>query len=140
MYAIIFRQMTSDQGTEGIISIPLVGFTSFCIELPWKENQRNVSCIPSGDYKAIAVQSPRFGHVYLLQDVPNRGGILIHSGNFAGDESLGFKTHSRGCILPGKMRGEIRSQKAVLYSRPTLYNMMKATEGKDLKFIIRGVV
>lgn len=140
MYAILFRQRSTDQGTEGIFSIPEVGFSCYSIELPWRENKQNVSCIPQGEYDAKVIKSQKFGEVYLVLEVPDRGGILKHSGNFAGDTKKGLKTHSRGCILLGKFRGKIKGQAAVLYSKPTMYKMMKLTANKPLKVIIRGVV
>ena len=140
MYGLIFRQRSTDEGTEGMLSIPEVGFSCFSLELPWRQNLQNLSCIPQGDYDAIPINSAKFGHVYLLQDVPGRGGILTHSGNYAGDVQRGFKTHSRGCLLFGKMRGSLAGQTAILYSRPTLYQIMKLTANKPLKIIIRGIV
>jgi hypothetical protein len=55
------------------------------LELPWKDNQRRVSCIPVGAYKCKKHRSPRFGLSLWLQDVPNRSEILIHQGNFYAD-------------------------------------------------------
>lgn len=68
-------------------------FQCFTLELPWKENARNVSCIPCGDYPAIAYASPSKGDVLLLKDVINRTFIEIHAGNFT--------SQIRGCILVG---------------------------------------
>lgn len=64
------------------------------LELPWKENQRRVSCIPVGSYKCKKHRSPKFGWSLWLQDVPNRSEILIHQGN--------YYTDILGCILIGK--------------------------------------
>lgn len=63
------------------------------LELPWLDNQRNISCIPKGIYKARKHKSPKFGECLWLQDVPNRSEILIHKGNFY-DDVL-------GCIVIG---------------------------------------
>lgn len=63
------------------------------LELPWRENQRNVSCIPPGRYEACYYESPTLGKSVRLMNVPNRFGILIHSGNTTKD--------TRGCILLG---------------------------------------
>ena len=72
----------------------------FCdtLELPYKDNQRSVSCIPAGQYK-VRLRLPRESatrdYVHLLvQDVPNRDYILFHRGNSAKD--------TRGCILVGQ--------------------------------------
>ena len=72
----------------------------FCdtLELPYKDNQRSVSCIPAGQYK-VRLRLPRESatrdYVHLLvQDVPNRDYILFHRGNSSKD--------TRGCILVGQ--------------------------------------
>lgn len=64
------------------------------LELPWKNNQNYISCIPTGEYTAVKHISPKFGECFWLQDVPNRSEILIHKGNFHYD--------ILGCILIGK--------------------------------------
>lgn len=63
------------------------------LELPWLDNRRNVSCIPTGRYKAKKYKSPNNGDTFLLENVPGRSLIQIHAGN--------FYTDIRGCILPG---------------------------------------
>ena len=64
------------------------------VELPWKDNQRRVSCIPAGTYTAIKHHSPKFGPCLWIQDVPGRSEILIHPANFWHD--------LLGCIAPGE--------------------------------------
>ena len=71
------------------------------LELPWLDNQRRISCIPLGNYKAHKHTSPRFGKSLWLQDVPNRSEILIHRGN--------FYTDILGCILIGKDLSDINN-------------------------------
>lgn len=71
---------------------PSIVFTCFTLELPWKNNERRVSCIPDGTYKCARENHKKFGWCYRLHDVPGRDGVLIHSGtNY---------THTLGCILP----------------------------------------
>lgn len=62
-------------------------------ELPWLNNARNVSCIPEGEYPLVKIHSERHSDCYLVENVPNRSGILIHMGN--------GKSDTQGCILPG---------------------------------------
>ena len=67
------------------------------LENPWLDNQRNISCIPEGNYD-VRLRLPRESatreYIHLLvQDVPNRDWILFHRGNTAKD--------TRGCILVG---------------------------------------
>ena len=67
------------------------------LENPYINNERNISCIPEGEYKVrlrLARESATRDYLHLLvQDVPNRDWILFHRGNSAKDTS--------GCILVG---------------------------------------
>ena len=67
------------------------------LENPYINNERNISCIPEGEYKVrlrLARESATRDYLHLLvQDVPNRDYILFHRGNTAKD--------TRGCILVG---------------------------------------
>lgn len=119
------RMKRSDQGTRGILFFE--DFNCPTLELPWRENHRNVSCIPAGDYKVKIRISPRYGQVYWVTEVPNRSFILIHSGNWAGDVKKGYKTHVNGCILLGQRRGLLVGQWAVLNSRITVKRLMLKT-------------
>ena len=73
--------------------LKISGFQCFTLELPWLNNQQNISCIPEGKYNYIARNSPRNGLVLQLTDVPNRTAIQTHSGNFT--------RQVKGCILVG---------------------------------------
>lgn len=88
------------------------------LELPWRDNQKGISCIPTGEYKLSPYPSSRFGEVYIVNDVPNRTGILIHTGNTADD--------IQGCILVGDSYGKLNGKKAVLNSRQA-FNLLKET-------------
>ena len=63
------------------------------LELPWKDNEPRVSCIPAGRYDVVKRHSPKYGHHFHVLDVPNRSYILIHHGNYHRD--------TLGCILVG---------------------------------------
>lgn len=89
------------EGTNGTI---LLYGKPLCqtIELPWRQNRRNTSCIPEGRYRLQPYPSLRFGRCLLVADVPGRSGILIHAANDA-------TTELRGCIAPAtKHTGEGR--------------------------------
>lgn len=63
------------------------------IELPWKNNDKGTSCIPEGLYELRFTLSKRFGKkMWEVMNVPGRGGIRIHAGNYLKD--------TEGCILP----------------------------------------
>ena len=68
-----------------------------CLELPWLNNQRNISCIPNGKYPVMKFNTPTHPHTFLIENVPNRDGILIHLGNFV----TGQQIDTKGCQLPG---------------------------------------
>lgn len=65
----------------------------FSIELPWHHNQRNVSCIPEGQYELTKQFHPKYGDHLRVMRVSGRDGILIHPATDA-------KKHLRGCIAP----------------------------------------
>lgn len=63
------------------------------IELPWRGNKPNISCIPEGRYRLEKRYSFKFKwHIHLV-NVPNRSLILIHPANDA-------LTELKGCIAP----------------------------------------
>lgn len=67
------------------------------LELPWRGNQPNVSCIPQGLYDVVPHgwngEAVKYKQVYRVLDVPDRSGILFHAGNIPAD--------TQGCILVG---------------------------------------
>lgn len=66
---------------------------SYCIELPWRDNMRSISCIPEGRYKLVKRYSTKFkNHLHVL-DVRDRSFILLHPANVA-------LRDLRGCISP----------------------------------------
>lgn len=139
MFVEILRFQSGPQGTFGVLAAS--GFGCYTLELPWKDNQVNVSCIPPGEYQAVWNYSPTFERMlYLLQDVPGRTGIRIHPGNRAGDTAEGFVSDSAGCILLGSRRGALGGQKAVLDSRGTVADFAVITGKVPLRIRIREVI
>ena len=63
------------------------------IELPWKNNQHRISCIPEGRYELRKRYTAERGRHLILADVPGRQLILIHAANDA-------KKELQGCIAP----------------------------------------
>lgn len=82
-------------GATGVNGILYLNEQQLCytIELPWKNNQPQISCIPEGSYWISKRYSPRFEWHLHVQDVPERSMILIHPANHAMKEL-------RGCIAP----------------------------------------
>ncbi len=94
---LILRDTFSDESTIGEL---FVNGERFCdtLELPYRDNQRSISCIPIGEYKVrlrVARESATRDYLHLLvKDVKDRSHILFHRGNTAKD--------TRGCILVGQ--------------------------------------
>lgn len=87
------RSITGELRVNGV----KIGYT---LELPDRDNQKNVSCIPAGEYDAFirSADTSRWNYdVIELRGVPDRSYIQFHRGNFPND--------TRGCILPGVTRG-----------------------------------
>ena len=133
----LIRTITSAQGTMGFLTNG--DFNCKTLELPWRYNKQNISCIPAGEYICRIRKSPRFGITYHVKNVPNRGYILIHSGNFAGDKEKGFKSHVAGCILLGKRHGFLYDQRAVLSSRITVNKFLRYMKYDEFKLHIIGL-
>jgi hypothetical protein len=128
-HAILRRSKSTDQGTHGILSCinsttkESLSFPT--LELPWRDNERGKSSIPAGTYRCqYSPTNKTIGKVsrwYLLERVPGRSGILIHPGNWAGDEAKGWHSDVEGCILVGmgktflKVNG--RKQEAITGTR-----------------------
>lgn len=107
---------------------------SASLELPWRGNDQNVSCIPIGHYLAKRRKHPTFGDCLQLFDLQGRepaerGGILVHSGNTVRD--------TRGCILPGLQFGRIGEDSAVLNSKRAMTNILaKLGSINEVDFLI----
>ena len=132
----IFRIPHGDQGTGGILFCPTTGFECRSIELPWRDNNVSISCIPKGTYMVEPFKSPKYGNTYIIKDVPGRSYILFHWGNWAGDKSKGFKSNSEGCILLGTKHGYLTNQFAVLNSRTTVKRFLHTMNNEPFKLTI----
>lgn len=122
------RLESSDEGTFGVLQIEDDEYVNFFYagELPWRGNKRNVSCVPKGTYVAIWTRSPHFGRcMYLVDKVPERGGIRLHSANFMGDKKKKFRSQLHGCIALGEKLGWLGGQKAILVSKPAMRRFEK---------------
>ena len=130
----LYRLKRSDQGTLGALIANI--YWCYTLELPWRDNRPNISCIPSGSYEVGIRLSPKYGEIYHIKGVPNRTNILIHSGNYAGDISKGYKTNVAGCILLGAKQGLLQSQWAVLNSRIAVRKFMETMNKEPFRLII----
>jgi len=125
----LIRYKTSDHGTQGVLIAP--EFKCYTLELPWRNNIRNISCIPEGRYVLRLRESRRFGMSYELLNVMGRSHILIHRGNFAGVRTLNYRSDVEGCILLGDKFGVLAGQLAVLNSTKTVDKFMRHIQGEQ---------
>ena len=79
-------------GTNGVLMLDSMALCH-TIELPWKENHSQVSCIPEGEYEVAKRFSEKFKWHLQLLNVPKRDLILIHPANNALMEL-------KGCLAP----------------------------------------
>lgn len=102
MSCLLNRTSTGPDGTFGDFTNLATGKKWKSGELEWRNNAQDVSCIPPGTYMVRWCDHPKHGMCYEVTNVPNRIAILIHSGNYAGQEALGEKTDFLGCIGLGE--------------------------------------
>jgi len=76
------------------------------LELPWNNNKKQKSCIPTGTYTVVKRNSVKFSNHFHVTNVPNRDYILIHTGNYA---SIDNDTDVIGCILVGTAHKDINA-------------------------------
>lgn len=120
------------EGTNGTLYLGVIALCK-TIELPYKDNMRNVSCIPEGRYKLRKRYSDKFKWHLEVMDVPDRSLILIHPANDALREL-------RGCIAPvtdliGRGKGDA-SAKAFNWIRNVIYRNLD--DGKEVYLKIKS--
>ena len=95
------------------------------IELPWRENQKRVSCIPEGKYFIRKRYSNKLKWHIEIVGVKNRSLILFHPANNALQEL-------NGCIAPvTKISGTglgLMSRKAFIKLKNLVYSVLNNTE------------
>lgn len=125
----IERYAYTDQGTFGVLTFG--DFTCFTVERPWLNNQAKVSCIPEGDYTAIAYNSPKFGSVFAItggtvslypDSTHARSAVLIHPANTMDD--------LEGCVGLGSDHGTINGVPGVINSRVTIAKFYELLAGQ----------
>jgi hypothetical protein len=93
-------------------------FSCYTLELPWRDNKRNISCIPGGTYIVKWRYSEKYKFHFHVTGVKDRTYILIHAGNFYSD--------LKGCIAVGDSFKDINKDgiKDILNSRKTLVKFL----------------
>lgn len=136
--AVITRLSTADVGTFGSLMTDS-GFHCRTGELPWRENQAGISCIPPGIYTCIYKYSPKHGMCYHVENVPGRTDIEIHAANFVGDITKGFKCQLMGCIAPGFAVAMLNGQQAVISSQSALWKLEEDLGRESFELTIVGL-
>ena len=99
------------------------------IELPWRKNEKRVSCIPEGKYFIRKRYSNKFKWHIEIIGVENRSSILFHPANNALQEL-------NGCIAPvTKLSGPglgLMSRKAFRKLKAKVYKAIAASESVEL--------
>ena len=115
-------------GTNGILECE-GKFICKTIELPWKNNETKVSCIPEGKYFIKKRYSKKFQWHLDVLDVKNRNLILLHPANNALQEL-------NGCIAPvTKFSGPglgLMSRKAFSKLKNLVYPILDKNESIEL--------
>ena len=117
--------------TKGTVGILFINSKEICytLELPDKNNKINVSCIPGNlSYDCSIVDSPTFGNVYEVCNVPDRTHILFHIANFLDD--------IKGCIALGDRYDEYEGKYVVWDSKVAFNRFMKYLNNKPFKLTI----
>ena len=85
---------------DGVPGVLIKGVDILCMTLEeeWKDNARNISCIPEGSYVCKRVTRPSGQVTFEVTGVIGRTGILFHTGNTEED--------TQGCILLGMEFGK----------------------------------
>jgi hypothetical protein len=122
MNLLIERYPSSEHETIGngfVLDNDFINFEFKTLELAWKNNQKQISCVPIGDYKVKKRWSKKFGNHFHILDVPNRSYILIHCAN--------FYTQLRGCVAVGDDLSYINGDNEidVVNSTKTLKELLK---------------
>lgn len=94
------------------------------LELPDKENQKEISCIPCGEYEVVKRYSEKYKDHFHILNVPNRDYILIHNANFV--------RQLKGCIAVGFSHSDIDGDglRDVTESKKTLKALNKQLPDK----------
>ncbi len=111
MKLILQRMYMGEDCTLGTLSLADV-IVCYVLELPWKSNERNISCIPAGEYTIMTGDKKGLDHKWIFHNVTKRAGIQIHAGNTVKDTT--------GCILPGVAVADFNGEKGVSDSRLAL--------------------
>jgi hypothetical protein len=86
--------------TLGTITLP-DGTVIYSLELPWKDNQKDVSCVPPGVYQLIPYTSPKHGSTWYLENLDLGVGDAGAERSYCEIHSANWTRQLEGCIALG---------------------------------------
>lgn len=146
--ATLVRGPSSDDGTFGKLATDDGSVSVVTGELPYRDNQENISCINPGSYICKNQWSNKHGrNLYHLQDVDGHTNVEIHAANWMGDTALGKKCQLLGCIAPGERvtnmpwrddEGIPHDQTGISSSVEALNHLEAWANGEDFTLVIQS--
>jgi len=138
----VIRGQSDEKQTLGVLIAPNFPelFIAKTLELPWKDNANDISCISLGDYVCRYTQSPHMTQIagqpvftYEILNVPNRSGVRIHSANYF--------NQLLGCIALGDVTKDINSDNEldVIHSGATVEAFVNLMNKEDFTIHILHV-
>ena len=127
----LIRTTEKDGATWGFLIFGNMAYHS--MELPWRDNQPDISCIPAGDYVALRDHTGK-NQYFRIENVPGRTGLEIHVANYPaelkGCLALGLAIHSQ----VGDDCGRPDGARYLAHSRAAMEQLLRtAPEGFRLK-------
>lgn len=141
--ALIERIFQNEKQTLGVLAAVNDNgelFSAKSLELSWKNNQANISCIPAGMYECKYTRSNRLSqlkgtdfYTYEILNVPNRSGIRLHSANYF--------FHLLGCISLGSKLKDLNldQQLDVVHSGNTIKAFEDFMNRKDFVLTVKDL-
>lgn len=117
----LVRVAYNEGGTWGVLLSHEYPF-AVTLELPWRYNQEDVSCIPEGKYRVRRIPVEN-SVVFKVLNVLNRTGIDIHVANTIRD--------LKGCIGVGEQFDYLGDERAILASGHAFNELITVTSGMD---------
>jgi hypothetical protein len=121
--AVLTRQRQTADGTYGVLTVggEQIAYT---LELPWRDNHPETSCVPAGTYPVTLEFSPHFGRVlWELRGVPGRSECKFHPAN--------VPSELRGCIALGDAFADFDGVEGVVASRHATGRLMDTYDGYE---------
>lgn len=113
----------------GVSEVGHIVFECDTLELPWKDNKTDISCIPTGTYTVKRRYSKKYKNHLHITEVTDRTHILVHAGNYNKD--------TKGCVLVGKL-GYLNNDDIVdvVSSKKTLKKLLNIIESQSIELVV----